>query len=447
MGLSCVCCLTRVTPLPTQRGRVATEVKHVSIRRGGSGCRHNSGRRHRRIQTQGFGAHAKRGVDASGAMGAPSGPPASLPSASRRSGVGTEERSASGPRASLPASQSGVSKAKRSVDTSRAIGAPSGPRESLPSASRRSGVGTEERSVSISDTRVRGPCQEPVSHRPPIRVGRKMRMPSERDAMNGPGQDDDGSGAYSDQELRGGPSEAHSNQGRWVGGEENDSDGFLARQIAKRDVSALEAVYNRYSRPVYSLARRLLRDDETTEEVVQEVFMRLWTRADEFDSARGRLLPWLLTITHHRAIDELRRRRARGQHDDIDIVLATAEAADGDPAHEAALAETREAVRQALQHLPEAQRRPIELAYFGGLSQAEIATMLDEPLGTIKTRMRLALQKLREFLRADHSPIAQRLPIREGGGGQAERISVGRGGGGDMDRRLPDPTPRRVPAS
>ena len=274
-----------------------------------------------------------------------------------------------------------------------------------------------------------------------------MRMPSERDAMNGPGQDDDGSGAYSDQELRGGPIEAHSNQGRWGGGEENDSDGFLARQIAKRDVSALEAVYNRYSRPVYSLARRLLRDDETTEEVVQEVFMRLWTRANEFDSARGRLLPWLLTITHHRAIDELRRRRARGQHDDIDIVLATAEAADGDPAHEAALAETREAVRQALQHLPEAQRRPIELAYFGGLSQAEIATMLDEPLGTIKTRMRLALQKLREFLRADHSPIAQRLPIREGGGGQAERISVGRGGAGDMDRRLPDPTPRRVPAS
>lgn len=275
-----------------------------------------------------------------------------------------------------------------------------------------------------------------------------MRMPSERDAMNGPGQDDDdGSKTYSDQELRGGPSEAHSNQGRWVGGEENNSDGSLARQIAKRDVSALEAVYNRYSRPVYSLARRLLRDDETTEEVVQEVFMRLWTRADEFDSARGRLLPWLLTITHHRAIDELRRRRARGQHDDIDIVLATAEAADGDPAHEAALAETREAVRQALQHLPEAQRRPIELAYFGGLSQAEIATMLDEPLGTIKTRMRLALQKLREFLRADHSPIAQRLPIREGGGGQAERFSIGRGGGGDMDRRLPDPTPRRVPAS
>ena len=236
-------------------------------------------------------------------------------------------------------------------------------------------------------------------------------------------------------------------RGAGGGGEENDSDGFLARQIAKRDVSALEAVYNRYSRPVYSLARRLLRDDETTEEVVQEVFMRLWTRADEFDSARGRLLPWLLTITHHRAIDELRRRRARGQANDIDIVLATAEAADGDPAHEAALAETREAVRRALQHLPEAQRRPIELAYFGGLSQAEIATMLDEPLGTIKTRMRLALQKLREFLRADHSPIAQRLPIREGGGGQAERISTGRGGGGDMDRRLPDPTPRRVPAS
>lgn len=234
-------------------------------------------------------------------------------------------------------------------------------------------------------------------------------MPSERDAMDGPGQD--------------GNDEIEANRGQASrGGEGSEADGFLARQIARRDVSALETVYNRYSHPVYSLARRLLRDDETTEEVVQEVFMRLWTRAVEFDCTPRRLLPWLLTITHHHAIDELHRRRARGQHDDIDIVLGTAEAPDGDPAHEAALAETREAVRRALQHLPEAQRRPIELAYFGGLSQAEIATMLEEPLGTIKTRMRLALQKLREFLRADHTPP-------------------------QVERRLPDPSPRRIPAS
>ena len=150
VGLSCVCCLTRVTPLPTQRGRGATEAKHISIRRGGGGCRHTSGRRHRRIQTQGFGAHAKRGVDTSGAIGAPSGPRASLPSASRRSGVGTAKRSASGPRASLPASQSGVSTAKRSVDASRAMGAPSVPPASLPSASRRSCVSKAKRSVHTS---------------------------------------------------------------------------------------------------------------------------------------------------------------------------------------------------------------------------------------------------------------------------------------------------------
>ena len=244
---------------------------------------------------------------------------------------------------------------------------------------------------------------------PPIRCGGKTRMSNERDTLNGPDQSDDDA------------STASGNQASRVG-EVDEADGFLARRIARRDVAALEAVYNRYSRPVYSLARRLLRDDETTEEVVQEVFMRLWTRADEFDSKRGRLLPWLLTITHHRAIDELRRRRARGQHDDIDIALATAEAPDGDPAHEAARAETRETVHLALQHLPVAQRHPIELAYFGGLSQPEIAAMLEEPLGTVKTRMRLALQKLREFLRADHSPPEEH-------------------------RRFPDPTPRRIPAS
>ncbi len=234
-------------------------------------------------------------------------------------------------------------------------------------------------------------------------------MSSERDSRNGPDQNDDDA------------STASGYKASRVGGVD-DADDSLARRIAIRDVAALEAVYNRYSRPVYSLARRLLRDDETTEEVLQEVFMRLWTRADQFDSKRGRLLTWLLTITHHRAIDELRRRRARGQHDDIDIVLATAETPDGDPAHEAALAETREAVRRALQHLPVAQRRPIELAYFGGLSQPEIAAKLQEPLGTIKTRMRLALQKLREFLRADHNPPEEH-------------------------RRFPDPTRRRIPAS
>ena len=234
-------------------------------------------------------------------------------------------------------------------------------------------------------------------------------MSSERDSRNGPDQNDDDA------------STASGYKASRVGGVD-DADDSLAQRIAIRDVASLEAVYNRYSRPVYSLARRLLRDDETTVEVVQEVFMRLWTRADEFDSKRGRLLTWLLTITHHRAIDELRRRRARGQHDDIDIVLATAEAPDGDPAHKAALAETREAVRRALQHLPVAQRRPIELAYFGGLSQPEIAAKLQEPLGTIKTRMRLALQKLREFLRADHNPPEEH-------------------------RRFPDPTRRRIPAS
>ena len=181
-------------------------------------------------------------------------------------------------------------------------------------------------------------------------------------------------------------------------------DESLIARLVQQDVRALDTLYARYSRPVFSLALKILGDREIVEEVVQEVFLRLWTRAASFDPQRGKLLSWLLTITHHRAVDELRRRRSQPQVDGLDEQLATAEEPASDPSETYARVEDKEAVQRALARLPEAQRRPIEMAYYGGLTQVEIAQTLREPLGTIKTRMRLGMQKLRVLL-ADHEVV------------------------------------------
>jgi RNA polymerase sigma-70 factor (ECF subfamily) len=182
-------------------------------------------------------------------------------------------------------------------------------------------------------------------------------------------------------------------------------DEALMRLLVEQDVRALEALYQRYSRPIFSLALKILGDREVVEEVVQEVFLRLWTRAFGYDPQRGKLLSWLLTITHHRAIDELRRRRSQPEVDGLQEQLAAMEDTDADPSKSLTQVEEREVVRQALVQLPEAQRRPIELAYYGGLTQVEIAQLLSEPLGTIKTRMRLGMQKLRVLLAGEQEGL------------------------------------------
>jgi RNA polymerase sigma-70 factor (ECF subfamily) len=175
-------------------------------------------------------------------------------------------------------------------------------------------------------------------------------------------------------------------------------DETLVRLLVQQDVRALEALYQRYSRPIFSLALKILGDRELVEEVVQEVFLRLWTRAQGYNAERGKLLSWLLTITHHRAIDELRRRRTQPETDGLQEQLAAVEEPEGDPSTSLAQVEERAAVQQALAQLPEAQRKPIEMAYYGGMTQVEIALALHEPLGTVKTRMRLGMQKLRGLL-------------------------------------------------
>jgi RNA polymerase sigma-70 factor (ECF subfamily) len=189
-------------------------------------------------------------------------------------------------------------------------------------------------------------------------------------------------------------------------------DATLVRLLVQQDVHALEALYTRYSPPIFSLALKILGDRGVVEEVVQEVFLRLWTRAVGYDPQRGKLLSWLLTITHHRAIDELRRRRSQPETDGLEAQLAAVEDTDADPSRSLTQVEEREAVRHALAQLPEAQRRPLELAYYGGLTQVEIARLLHEPLGTVKTRMRLGMQKLRVSLAKDTDGLARASSVR-----------------------------------
>lgn len=177
--------------------------------------------------------------------------------------------------------------------------------------------------------------------------------------------------------------------------------------MARGDARALEKVYERHSRGVYSLALRLLTDGPAAEEVVQETFLKLWRQPSAYQPSRGRLFPWLLGVAHHHAVDVLRRRQLEQRHritmlpntngDGLVDLLDTfgLTSAEGDPQLRAGAIEERVVVGRALAALPPEQRLPLELAYFRGLTQVEIAALLGHPLGTIKTRMRLGLQQLR----------------------------------------------------
>lgn len=187
------------------------------------------------------------------------------------------------------------------------------------------------------------------------------------------------------------------------------SDADLIGLAAEGDARALEALYDRYSRIVFGYALRMLGDRQLAEELLQEVFFRAWQQGGAYRSARGTFVTWLLSIAHNMAIDELRKRRRRPQKADSDepesILAAVADSGAG-VEDEVWLGAVREIVADALQELPAPQREAIELAYFRGLTQREIAEHLGEPLGTIKTRMRLGLQKLRETLAGNEVELA-----------------------------------------
>ncbi len=182
---------------------------------------------------------------------------------------------------------------------------------------------------------------------------------------------------------------------------DTSDDAALMASMATGETRALEALYDRYAALVFSVAYRILHDSQLAQDVAQEVFLRLWRQPTSFDPERGRFVSWLMSVTRNRALDELRRvtRRVRLEEQDEDPVrdLATADRMD-DPALGVELSEQRSAVRAAMTRLPPEQRRAIELAYFGGLTQTEIAERTGDPLGTVKTRIRLGMQKLREAL-------------------------------------------------
>jgi RNA polymerase sigma-70 factor (ECF subfamily) len=179
----------------------------------------------------------------------------------------------------------------------------------------------------------------------------------------------------------------------------------LVRRIASGENEALSELYAATSRVVFALALRILRDPSAAEDVTIEVFTQVWRQADRYDVRRGSPSAWLLTIARTRAIDKLRsthQMRTRGES----LGAVEQRAADvASPAETAADGERSEIVRAALEKLSPEQRAVIELAYFGGLSHSEIAKELDQPLGTVKTRTRLALMRLRESLRGLESEI------------------------------------------
>ena len=181
----------------------------------------------------------------------------------------------------------------------------------------------------------------------------------------------------------------------------------LVARLADGDMDAFQALYDRFNVVVYSTALRVVGDSGAAEDVTQDVFLRLWRRPERFDPERGRFISWLLSTTRNRAIDELRG-RGRRKRFATDPPEAAENSADpdraGDPIHLAALSETKDAVRRALLTLPVEQRRAIEMAYFGGMTQVEVAEALVQPLGTIKTRIRLGMQKMRAALGDERVP-------------------------------------------
>ncbi len=189
-----------------------------------------------------------------------------------------------------------------------------------------------------------------------------------------------------------------SSSGRRVGDGPAGAD-LLVRMRAG-DRSAVDELYDRYSRAAFALARRILADDVLAEDVVQDVFLTVWRDPVAFDAARGSFSSWLLAMVHHKAVDAVRREEAhrRRQVRAQDDLALTAPTASRDVADDAWTTVVSDAVRTALGALPAAQREALTLAYFGGYTQREVSALTGVPLGTVKTRMLAGMRRLREAL-------------------------------------------------
>jgi RNA polymerase sigma-70 factor (ECF subfamily) len=173
--------------------------------------------------------------------------------------------------------------------------------------------------------------------------------------------------------------------------------GLLAR-MAQGDETALTALYDRLSSLAYGIALRIAGNPEAAQDAVQEAFLRVWRRADRFDATRGRARPWFLRVVRNLAIDQMRSRGVRGRAEMQQATDVSLEVPSEQPFDVASRAERASRLRAALELLPADQRRTIEIAYFEGLSHSEIAERENMPLGTVKTRIRDGVQRLRAFI-------------------------------------------------
>lgn len=173
----------------------------------------------------------------------------------------------------------------------------------------------------------------------------------------------------------------------------------LLEAITQRDARALEELYVRYKGITYALAQRILNDWQSAEEAVQDAFVAVWRRAATYRSEAGSVRTWVLAITRNSAIDRLRREKGPRSN----LPLLDAVVPESSTARAMSVIADRDVMAKALDELPSDQRYAIELAYFGGYSYPEIATALDVPVGTIKSRIRLALEKMRASIQVEHA--------------------------------------------
>lgn len=169
----------------------------------------------------------------------------------------------------------------------------------------------------------------------------------------------------------------------------------LLRQVSRGDSEAFDSLYDAISASVYGLARRVVRDPTRAEDVTQEVFLEVWRKAARFDAAKGKAKTWIMTIAHRRAVDAVRRSESNKRQDHH---AAPEEVSHDEPADAIVQAEEHGEVRECLETLTELQLESVRLAYFNGYTYGEVATLLEKPLPTIKTRMRDGLIRLRDCL-------------------------------------------------
>lgn len=184
------------------------------------------------------------------------------------------------------------------------------------------------------------------------------------------------------------------------------NDQTLIRLIARSQENAFSELYDRYSRLVYSMALNILGEPAGAEEITQDVFIRIWENADSYKAEKAKVVTWITSMTRYRSIDVIRRKKVRPEGHTVswdirDMEPARDQSNQTDVELQVEIIQKKQRVRKALALLPEEQRQTLSYAYFMGYTQQEIANIMGEPLGTVKTRIRLAMKKLRQMLEQD----------------------------------------------